>query len=83
MQQVGNRPGRVGGIEAGQALDRCSERPVWAARGIAAGVVALLLIAIRNAWDLVTWITASRSGAEQLAPPPGPDAASGGPHKTC
>lgn len=32
--------------------------PEWAARGIAASVIAMLLIAIRNAWDLVTWITA-------------------------
>jgi hypothetical protein len=32
--------------------------PDWAARGIAASIVAMLLIAIRNAWDLVTWITA-------------------------
>ncbi|HEX3366641.1 hypothetical protein [Phenylobacterium sp.] len=32
--------------------------PDWAARGIAASVVAMLLIAIRNAWDLVTWISA-------------------------
>ena len=32
--------------------------PNWAARGIAASVVAMLLIAIRNAWDLVTWISA-------------------------
>ena len=32
--------------------------PDWAARGVAASVVAMLLIAIRNAWDLVTWITA-------------------------
>jgi hypothetical protein len=32
--------------------------PAWAARGIAASVVVMLLIAIRNAWDLVTWITA-------------------------
>jgi hypothetical protein len=32
--------------------------PQWAARGVAASVVAMLLIAIRNAWDLVTWITA-------------------------
>jgi hypothetical protein len=32
--------------------------PHWAARGVAASVVAMLLIAIRNAWDLVTWITA-------------------------
>lgn len=32
--------------------------PDWAARVLAAGLVALLLSAIRNAWDLVTWITA-------------------------
>jgi hypothetical protein len=32
--------------------------PAWAARGIAASLLALLLLAIRNAWDLVTWITA-------------------------
>jgi hypothetical protein len=32
--------------------------PEWAARGIAASIIAMLLIAIRNAWDLVTWITA-------------------------
>jgi hypothetical protein len=32
--------------------------PEWAARAIAAIVLLMLLIAIRNAWDLVTWITA-------------------------
>ena len=32
--------------------------PAWAPHGIAASVVAMLLIAIRNAWDLVTWISA-------------------------
>ncbi|MDB5444152.1 MAG: hypothetical protein JWP73_2528 [Phenylobacterium sp.] len=32
--------------------------PTCAARGIAASLVAILLIAVRNAWDLVTWITA-------------------------
>jgi hypothetical protein len=32
--------------------------PLWADRGIAVSVTAMLLIAIRNAWDLVTWITA-------------------------
>jgi hypothetical protein len=36
--------------------------PEWAARGIAFSVVAMLLIAVRNAWDLVTWIT-SKGGA--------------------
>jgi len=48
--------------------------PVWAARGIAASVVALLLIAIRNAWDLVTWITATKGGDLEPPPPPDPDA---------
>jgi hypothetical protein len=32
--------------------------PDWAARGIAASLIATLLMAIRNAWDLVTWISA-------------------------
>jgi hypothetical protein len=34
------------------------QAPGWAARGLAIALVALLLSAIRNAWDLVTWITA-------------------------
>jgi len=32
--------------------------PAWAAGTLAVGTVGLLLSAIRNAWDLVTWITA-------------------------
>jgi hypothetical protein len=36
--------------------------PVCAARGIAVSLVLILLIAIRNAWDLVTWITAKGPG---------------------
>ena len=32
--------------------------PDWAPRGIAASLIATLLMAIRNAWDLVTWISA-------------------------
>jgi hypothetical protein len=32
--------------------------PEAATRGLALSVVLILLIAIRNAWDLVTWITA-------------------------
>jgi hypothetical protein len=32
--------------------------PEWAARGIALSMIAMLLLAVRNAWDLVTWITA-------------------------
>ena len=45
--------------------------PGWAARGIAASVMVMLLIAIRNAWDLVTWITAKGDelGRDQAPPP--------------
>jgi hypothetical protein len=32
--------------------------PDWAPRAIAASLIATLLMAIRNAWDLVTWISA-------------------------
>lgn len=32
--------------------------PDWTACSIAASLVAMLLIAVRNAWDLVTWISA-------------------------
>ncbi len=39
----------------------------WAAFGIAASLVAMLLIAVRNAWDLVTWITAK---GDSLSRPP-------------
>jgi hypothetical protein len=38
--------------------------PASAARGIAMGLVAILLVAIRNAWDLVTWITAKGPNLE-------------------
>jgi hypothetical protein len=37
--------------------------PSHAARGIAVSLVLILLVAIRNAWDLVTWITAKGPGA--------------------
>jgi hypothetical protein len=36
--------------------------PYWTVLGIAASLVAMLLIAVRNAWDLVTWISANGSG---------------------
>jgi len=36
----------------------CWIAPDWTARVLAVGLVALLSIAVRNAWDLVTWITA-------------------------
>ncbi|MDB5476642.1 MAG: hypothetical protein JWP49_2153 [Phenylobacterium sp.] len=38
--------------------------PAHAARGIAVSLVLILLLAIRNAWDLVTWITAKGPGAQ-------------------
>ncbi|HSV02009.1 MAG TPA: hypothetical protein VLI41_02290 [Phenylobacterium sp.] len=38
-------------------------RPDWAARGVAVSLLAVLLIAIRNAWDLVTWISAKAPAA--------------------
>jgi hypothetical protein len=36
----------------------------WAVHGIAAAVTAILLLAIRNEWDLVTWL-APRGDAEE------------------
>jgi hypothetical protein len=38
--------------------------PEAATRGLALSVVLILLIAIRNAWDLVTWITAKGPGVQ-------------------
>ncbi len=29
---------------------------IWALRGLALSQIALLLVSIRNAWDLITWI---------------------------
>jgi hypothetical protein len=49
--------------------------PAWAPRGIAASLIFLLLLAIRNAWDLVTWITARGDTIDQPeSPAPGADA---------
>jgi hypothetical protein len=39
--------------------------PQWSTRGIAAALAALLMIAVRNAWDLVTWITAAGDQVER------------------
>lgn len=41
---------------AGVAVGLWNERE-WAADGLAAAVTAILLITIRNEWDLVTWLT--------------------------
>lgn len=38
--------------------------PAWATRGVAVSLLAVLLIAIRNAWDLVTWISAKGPGRQ-------------------
>lgn len=48
---------------AGYAATLWLVSPVCAARGIAVSLVLILLIAVRNAWDLVTWITAKGAGA--------------------
>jgi hypothetical protein len=42
-------------VLAGVSLAVWMERP-WAAQGIAAIVTAVLLLTIRNEWDLVTWL---------------------------
>ncbi len=43
--------------------------PRAAAYGVAPALLAVLLISIRNAWDMVTWL-APRGGAEPPAPAP-------------
>jgi hypothetical protein len=34
----------------------------WAARAVAAALAALLLLGVRNAWDLVTWLAPAAKG---------------------
>ena len=36
----------------------------WAPYAVAANTLALLLIGVRNAWDLVTWLAPSGSAGE-------------------
>ena len=55
---------------AGSAFEVWMGAPGTAAREVAASLVAILLIAIRNAWDLVTWISAVNNA------PPASDAGS-------
>jgi hypothetical protein len=43
--------------------------PRWAAPCMAASLIALLLLAIRNAWDLVTWISARGDSLDAPAEP--------------
>lgn len=46
-------------------------RPAWAADAVAASLLAVLLIAIRNAWDMVTWMSARAPAPAAVdAPPP-------------
>jgi hypothetical protein len=42
----------------------------WAPYLLAAVMLVLLLVAIRNAWDLLTWMAPGRD-AGQAGPPPG------------
>jgi hypothetical protein len=45
------------------ALSFWSEVP-WAEQGVAAVIVAILLSAIRNEWDLITWIAPRHEGKD-------------------
>ncbi len=45
-------------------------RETWAPYAVAAVVIGLLLIGIRNAWDLVTWLAPAAKEAEAGAAPP-------------
>jgi len=59
----------------GSAFEVWMGAPGLAAREVAASVVAILVIAIRNAWDLVTWISAINNapdapGAQGASSPP-------------
>ena len=38
--------------------------PPWAAYAMAAALMILLLVGVRNAWDLVTWLAARRKESE-------------------
>jgi len=49
---------------AGSAAAVWLASPGAAAHGVALSLVLILLLAIRNAWDLVTWITAKGPGAQ-------------------
>ncbi len=49
-------------------------RVAWAPQALAALLLALLLLGIRNAWDLVTWIAPQGSlNPAQLTAPPSPN----------
>jgi hypothetical protein len=45
-------------VPLGLAAAAAWRAPQWAAPSLAVALVALLLLGIRNAWDLVTWISA-------------------------
>jgi hypothetical protein len=40
----------------------------WAAEAVGVAVLILLLIAVRNAWDLVTWLAPGGPGAQETPP---------------
>ena len=46
------------------------ERSSWAPYAMAGLLLCLLLLAIRNAWDLVTWMTPGPASASQGGPSP-------------
>ena len=57
----------LGLTAAAVALDM---KAAWAVFAIAATAFALLLLATRNAWDLVTWMAPARGGGASSQPPP-------------
>jgi hypothetical protein len=55
----------LGAVSAGFWVDEG-----WAPYGVAAIITALLLITIRNEWDLVTWLAPKAESAPSKGPPP-------------
>jgi hypothetical protein len=54
-------------LALGLAAASVGAAPFWAAEFIAATLVGLLLLTVRNAWDLVTWIAPRAEHPEQLS----------------
>jgi hypothetical protein len=48
----------------GGAAFAIAQGRAWAAVAVAATLMAVLLLAIRNAWDLVTWLAPTRNGGD-------------------
>jgi hypothetical protein len=51
-------------VPLGAAAAATWRAPQWAAASLALALVSLLLLGIRNAWDLVTWISAQPNPPE-------------------